>query len=217
MYFPNTAQGIGLANDATKALIRSRLRLGRCSGLSISPKVGTVGLEAWYVPGQVNGSAGTTGAMVANTAYCLPLMIDDDHVIDAMGLSITAGVAGNGRFGLYTSDANLYPDQLVSGSDGGAYDTTTIAAVKKTSLSVSLTGGTLYWALYVFDATPTIRCLNVNACWPVFGAGPTFGTAYTVGWKGAYTYPGALPSTAPAGLTGMAGAPIPAGHVRFSS
>lgn len=183
--------------------------------------VGTSPLEAWYIAGVNNGSAGTATATTANTLRAFPFLAParGGCTVDRLGISVTAaGAAGTTcRLGIYaaTSATNIYPGALVI--DAGTVSTAAIAVVSAT-ISQALTPGRLYYAVCLFSGTPTVRSFIVGASNGLLGYPSTMGTAANLGITVALAA-GALPATFTAGGTMItaSGANTPSIFVRFSA
>jgi hypothetical protein len=180
-------------------------------------QVGTTPLERWYVGGQGNATALTTGAPTINVLRALPFVSTRGGILDRIGVAVTTFIAsGVGRCGIYaaTSDVNLYPNSLVV--DAGQILTAT-NGMKAATVNVALAANTLYWLVYVAGtAAATIRCLSLAGCQPIFGLDNALGTAPGVGISVNFTY-GALPATFPASGAVISAVPVPAIGVRFSA
>jgi len=193
--------------------------VGRPVGGSISDfaHIGGASLEIWYIANCSNQFAPTTGAPTANVMRAMPFIAPKrGGTLDRLGYVITVSVAGSTRIGLYnsTSDSNIYPSSLVSGTDTGAIANS--AAVKTATISASLVPGRLYWIAMVSDVASTIRGLNVPNTTHLLGADNTFGATLNVGLSVAYAF-AALPATFTAGGAMIQALPIPALYYRFSS
>jgi hypothetical protein len=119
--------------------------------------------------------------------------------------------------GIYTntSDTNLYPDQLVSGSDGGSVSSAT-TGMKTNTISVTLAPMTLYWFAFNCSATaPTVRNVPLNDAWAILGTDNALGANLGLGWQVALTF-GAMPSTFTASGTVSTSTPVAVG-VRYSA
>lgn len=185
-----------------------------------SPEVHTSiagGSERWYVAGQEGALALVTGAPTANVIRAMPIRRRQGAVVDKISITVTAGVAGNARLGIYLAADNgsLWPGDLLV--DAGEVATAT-NGVKTISLNDQIIPrGAQAWAVIVTDAASTIRCLPVAACWPIFGVDTTMGVAAGVGASATLAY-GALPPTFPtAGGAAISAVPIPAIALHYSS
>lgn len=184
-------------------------------------QVGTSPLERWYVAGMSNATALTTGSPAINTLIAIPFVAPRGGSVDRLGVEVTTlNATGVMRVGIYsaTSDTNLYPSALVTGSDP-AQLTATTAGVKAHTFGTPLviTAGTLYWFAYTAGtAAVAIRALAVGGMEPILGVGATIGAAPGVGLSVARAF-AALPATFPASAAAVTAAPIPAIACRFSA
>jgi hypothetical protein len=180
---------------------------------------GGTGLSRYQIAGMANATALTTGAPSANNLRALPFVAPArGGVIDQLAFNVTTLLAGNARIGLYknTADGNLYPGDLVSGTDSGSISTVT-TGVKTFTVNVPLDPGRVYWLAHVCDAAATLRCLAVGGMWAALGLDSGLGTAPGFGITRAFTY-AALPN--PFGTTSpsvIGAVPIPALAARFSA
>lgn len=103
-----------------------------------------------------------TQTVAANTIYSHKIFIPNIVKVVKITAEITTGAAGNMRLGIYTHDTTTgLPGALVSGSDAGNVDTTSIAVVSST-INVTLSPG-WYWLSTLYSATPTVRAWTVGA------------------------------------------------------
>lgn len=129
-----------------------------------------------------------TGVVLANRAYFQPFLMPN-HMVNRIGISVSAGVAGNCRLGFYTNN-NGVPGTLIL--DAGVVSTAS-AVVVEASFTTRRMPRSWFWAVAVFDAGPTIHIgTNNNGCI----AGSNSYTAALRAFYATLTY-GALPSTAP--------------------
>lgn len=179
-------------------------------------QAGTTPIEQWYIANQGNCTAITTGAPTANVLRVLPLVAPvRGGTIDRISVTITVGVVGNFRLGIYRNQSMtaVYPGSLVY--DSGALDAN-VTGANGATLSVSLDPNQMYWLAIVGSVAPTIRCMAVG------GVGPTLGVAAGIpanpncGISVAYAY-AAMPDPFPGGGAMFTAAPIPAIAYRFSA
>lgn len=176
---------------------------------------GGASLDIWYLLSASTATVPATGATVANTLYAVPFVAPArGATLDRLAFSVTGALAGNARVGIYdtTSDTNLYPNNLIV--DGGGISTGTTGA-KAATISQALTGGKLYWAVYLGDAAPTIRLYAAGGQNAILGCDSSLGS-YVRGLSVALTY-GALPATFTAGATIVTSAIIPCVFARYSA
>jgi hypothetical protein len=175
---------------------------------------GTSNYESWYIAGCTAGVGLTTVAVLANRIYARSFTapFDSGVTVDRLGIEVTTAAGTLCRLGLYTYN-NGYPDQLLI--DAGTVSTAGIAAVAAT-ISQALIPGQRYFAVAVFDGTPTLRAITVNQADPDLGFPATIGATMQVGFHSALTF-GALPGTFPATPTMLTGVPFPALTRRYSA
>lgn len=175
------------------------------------------GLTPWYVLGTNNNNSLIAGAVTANTLYACPFIAPArGATLDRIGFAVTTLLAGNGRCGIYnaTSDTNLYPSSLVV--DGGSISTATTGA-KTTTISQALTPGNLYWAAYLGDAAPSLRCHQAGTATGLLGVDSTLTSGGGRGIQVALAF-AALPATFTAGATiTVTGSVFPAVFGRYGA
>lgn len=138
----------------------------------------------------ISAAAVTTGAVVANTLYAIPVFTPLAVTVSLMGLEVTTFAAGNAHLGIYNDSAGV-PGSLLL--DAGTINTGVSNGFKSIgSLSTILAAATWYWLAAVFNATPSVRVINTGNSLHLLGF--TSGTDTTVhtGWSVAFTY-AALP------------------------
>lgn len=161
---------------------------------------GGSGLTNFTVAG-VNkvSSTGTNAICTANQMVAIPFIAPQrGGTLDRIEFNVGVLGAGNGRAAIYanTADNNLYPAGLLA--DGGSFSTGATGS-KTATVSVALTGGGLYWAVYNTDnATALIAKLNGTDIASVLGQAVTFATSYNCAISVTQTF-GAMPGTFPAG------------------
>lgn len=160
-------------------------------------------------------------AQAIDTLIAIPFVVSLGAMLDQINLNVTAAAAGSSaRVGIYraTSPRNLYPGALVSGTDAGAIDTTTVGY--KTSAVTATLKPWLYWAVYTAGVlAPTVNTIpNVatNAhCTEILGWTAANPPASFNSLRVARAF-AALPATFPAGAALNAG-PATALFGRFSA
>ncbi len=190
-------QATTAASTATRVMGSIRLRkLGRepiaigyaTGGLFAHQHVsGLSGISTYQVAGMANATALSTLTVLNNFLYALPFVAPAyGGTIDQLALNVTTSSAGNVRLGIYdnTSPLNLCPLSLVV--DGGAVSTSS-TGVKTFTVDVDLSPGRLYWLACVFDATPTVRALDVAGQWAILGSS-SLSTPINAGLLASYTY-----------------------------
>lgn len=120
--------------------------------------------------------------------------------VDRIGVSVQAADAGKGmRLGIYADDdLDGYPDRLVL--DAGTVDLDTTGA-RTIAIEQHLPAGLYFLALLTDSAAVSLWMANTPTDWSPLGSGGSPGLPWFT-WKVAQSY-GALPSTFPAGATGM--------------
>ena len=179
-------------------------------------QVGTSPLECWYPCGAIAAPDKGTFVTTEDIFYAVPFYTGRGGTVDRIAFEVTTiGGGSKGRCGLYTSDEDGYPMTLLV--DSGEF-ATNATGVKSTTISVELPQNSLLFAALLFGTTsssPIIRAVDIRYSNALFSYGSALGTTRRAGLTGAYSY-GALPSTAPSGLTpGMTSCPIVA--LRYSA
>jgi len=132
-------------------------------------------------------------ATVADRLYTIPLLIARKLTIDRIVAEITVLDAGNvARLGIYRSNDNLYPTELVI--DGGEVSVAAVAVVTVT-VNQQLEKG-LYWMAVLSNGIATFRAISPN--WSPMGRDPAALSSEYVGYAAVQAY-GALPDPFPAG------------------
>ena len=184
-------------------------------------QVGTSPFERWYIAGQANALAMTTGAPSANVLRALPFIVTKGHTVDRIAVQVTTLLAGKGRYAIYspTSDTDLYPLNLVL--DPLTEIDTSTTGMKPVTISQALTAGNLYYFCYVSNAAATLRALSVGGMIALVGQDNALAAASGVGFSCAWTYaspPTAMPATFPtASQAVIVAVPIPAIGLRLSA
>lgn len=140
----------------------------------------------------------TTNAPSANYLYAVPFYTPSPVIADRIAiLGVSAGDAGNARLGIYDSDRNCYPSRLLL--DAGTVDTSS-TGLKAITIRQGLARG-LKWLVAVFNATPTVRTVDVAGpgIWSPLGVNPSTLRPFG-GWYKSFNY-AALPSVYPSGGT----------------
>ncbi len=156
---------------------------------------GLSGISTYQVAGMVNATALSTLTVVKNFLYALPFVAPAfGGTVDQLALNVTTSSAGNVRVGIYdnTSPLNLCPLSLIV--DGGAVSTGS-TGVKTFTVDVDLSPGKLYWLACVFDATPTVRAIDVAGMRGIQGSS-SLSMAINAGMLAFFTY-ATLPSVFP--------------------
>lgn len=117
---------------------------------------GGYALNNFYTGNGLTG--GNTVTAITNQIVYVPFRVREVRTFNRIGLTVTAGVAGNVRMGIY-NHANGIPTTLLL--DAGAASTATPGLIE-IAISQSLTPGIYFYAC-VFNATPTVRRSIVNS------------------------------------------------------
>lgn len=170
---------------------------------------------ARYYSNKVVAAADTTVTVVAGTLYAFPFYVGASRTADRLAVRITtAGAAGTlGAVGIYTNtdSSTIYPDDLVVSYEDFS---TAAAGVTQGTISQALTADTLYWLVFLFSGTPTMRAATPYATPSILGQATGSLNSLTGVSTVGYGY-AALPATYPAGSGNIATNPI-LGCVRFS-
>lgn len=113
----------------------------------------------------------TTAALTINVLRASPYPIRFPMTIDRLGVEVITGTTGNIRIGIYDSDANGMPANLVV--DSGEI-TITAPAVYIVTVSATLAPG-LYWWAYNTDTGNTLRSTVVANLYFGCGYSSSFG------------------------------------------
>lgn len=173
------------------------------------------GLDIQYPLGHSTTTI-ATGAPTANRMYATPFVAPGrGGTINQLAFQVTTLLAGNGRVGIYdsTSDSNIYPNNMIV--DGGGVSTGT-TGFKTAAVSVNLTPGKLYWAVYLGDAAPTLRVVNTGGGNGILGVDTSLVSTPNRGISVAQTY-GALPSTFTAGAVTESTSVVPCVYAKYSA
>jgi hypothetical protein len=89
--------------------------------------------------------------------YLVPFVPSENATLTDLAFNVDTGAGSSTcRIGLYSDSGQLTPDAVLA--ESGDLDTSTTGAKTLSSLSVSLTGGTVYWFAVAAQAgTPTLR------------------------------------------------------------
>lgn len=173
------------------------------------------GLEIWYALGWEATDTTSNTAQVINNMSAVPFVAPSrGGTLDRLSYVVTTLAAGNARVGIYdaVSLTNVYPNNLIV--DGGGLSTGTTGN-KNAVISQALVPGALYWAVYLGDATPTVRTYTTTGLSGILGFANTLSANPSRALTVTQTY-GALPGTFPAGAVLSTSAP-PAIWARFSA
>lgn len=138
------------------------------------------------------GFTGTTNSVGANIIRFFPIVIREDLEIIDVGISITAGAAGNMVVGLYDGIDGI-PNNLLFQST--VFDTSVTGIQTYTLPSPYSIKKGVYFKCVNSNANPTLNTIPSAAHDNVFGCNSNNGTIMTEG-RYNYTYTGTLPVTA---------------------
>jgi hypothetical protein len=181
-------------------------------GLLWPRQAGTAVFTVYYPNAIVTGLY--SNAIVANAIYAVPFYSGRGGALDRIALEVAVAAAAGKRARLgiydYTSDVNIYPNNLVVDAGEVAVDA---VAVVEAVINQPLAPDSMYWFVVTSDGTPSTR-----AAFPVSdflgsgNGGPLLRGYIIVG--SAY---GALPNPFPAGGTPSAALYPPIISVRYSA
>jgi hypothetical protein len=143
------------------------------------------------------GAGSTTKAVTANLLYAVPMVIGRPTLFTKMVHTITSGVAGFFRMGVYSHDeANAKPKDLMGIAAEQISDN---AATLEPAFAYTLYD--LVWLAVVYSVGPTVRALTAsvehgNAPLGSAANDPSASTDLAAGLRVAYTY-AALPDPWP--------------------
>ncbi len=159
--------------------------------------IGYVRTGSWYGT-PINSIGGGQINLTSGVLRAFPFIVTKGFGIDRIQIDVITGAAGNCIFGIYDSNAALYPNLKIAES---TVQSVSAAGLKTTTISATLNSITLYWLVYSTDVTPTVRSINIGAVPTVLGHDGIAGyIQQNVGWTVAKTYDGTLPSSfTPAG------------------
>ena len=165
--------------------------------------------DAAYHEGLLSGSDHVGLGLSADILYATPFLVSQRRTIDSIQIYVTGAGAGGtqARLGIYASDSNLYPSDLIL--DAGLVSVATTGA--KTIAISQVVSPQLLWMGVVTDGTPTIIAIGSNSYWSLLGIAVS--TFYTH-WQVAHVF-GALPDPFTGGGTKTA-APYPMLQASFA-
>lgn len=149
-----------------------------------------------YLSAMVNASALSTIAAAANRLDFYPFIPAKNITINELAVEVSTLLAGGqGRIGIYSSDANGNPgNKLV---EGAAVFTTDAVGIKTLAIANTvLTAGTIYWIAVLSSGTQTYRGIPVAALMSL-GHDATLNAVYSVR-RVTSTFANGLPAAAPA-------------------
>ena len=118
----------------------------------------TGGYWHWSLPNVLQSGFGVR-VFLANTIEACPIIVPEGTEITGLGFQSTSGAGGGGlaRMGIYDSDSNLYPNNLVY-SDSTEFDTDVLGVKTTTFSAVTLESGTvLYWIVVATNIQINIK------------------------------------------------------------
>jgi hypothetical protein len=160
-----------------------------------------------WINAAVNQAAPTTQILAANTLRAFPWELKRAATISAIRSEVANLIAATTyRVGIYT-DNNSYPGNLITGSDTGAYDSSTVGV--KPGVFAGAVAPPSIWIVINANGTPTLRSIPVSAIANVLGCQGNIGANSTFTcWSIAQAF-GPLPLTFPAGASLLANIPSP--------
>lgn len=124
--------------------------------------------SVFYAAGNVSAAAATTLAVTSHLLYAAPFFSPRAGAVDRLVVSVTGAVASTfGRIAIYAIDdfVNFYPKGLVLVCSRA----TTAAGLQAQAIVASLNPGTLYWFAFVSNGNPTLRAIDKDNAYPIFG------------------------------------------------
>lgn len=178
---------------STHAQIDTHIAIPNPIDLSAFRRTGST-RERWYTRPLTHTAQTTSGAVTSGRLYAIPFFVPRTITLDRIAINVTTLVAsGKARVGIYT-DSNGEPGSLVAGTDVAELDTSA-TGVKASTVSVTLTAGSLYWLAVLFNnATNVVRGAAVAGMIDVLGSDNTLPTAAVTHLYVAQAY-GALPAS----------------------
>jgi len=142
----------------------------------------------------ISSALGTAGVgAVANALRVLPFIPPLSITADRICCNCTTLYAGGKiRLGIYADNGSLYPGTLLIDSGDITCDA---AGFKDITISLAMTGGTLYWIGYVVNGITTLAFskIAVSTTPAVTGVSAANPPVVGMGWTVAHTY-AALPN-----------------------
>lgn len=128
-------------------------------------------------------------AITADTLYAVPFFVARSSSWDRIAIDVTTDYADkSARLGIYKGDGNLYPDSLLTDSEGEVSVAT--LGLKAVTIDIKLSKG-LYWLAVVSDGAPSLR--RYGRGWTPLGVDSSSTRYSFAGWSVAHTY-GSLPN-----------------------
>ncbi len=116
--------------------------------------------KAGYYHGPVISGALSTLAVLANTIYYVPFVVEDPLILSEIGIYVTSAVGlSNARLGIYTSD-NGTPATLLL--DAGVVSTAALN-IRVIVITQALQLNQLYWLAALFSHTPTVKAVPADS------------------------------------------------------
>jgi hypothetical protein len=161
------------------------------------------GANRWY-SSETEQFTNATFTPTANILYAVQYTLSQPATLDQIRIGVTATGAGSlCRIGIYSDNGTMYPNTLVSGSDVGTIDTSTLGIKTNTFATAKSIGAGLYWLALDCQATvPSLAGIPLGSFNSVLGESVTRmgGQQIGQGWQIALTF-GALPSQFPSAGT----------------
>jgi hypothetical protein len=152
-------------------------------------------LNRWYSNNN-SGTVPTTLATTAGTLIATPFIVSRVTTFSKIGINCTTlGAASTARVAIYQDNGNLYPSNLISGSDVGTLATSGTGFLTNTFVTAITLQPGLYWLAFNVSATaPTVSAWAVAQLNPILGNTGANPPVPGVGWSVSLAF-GAMPST----------------------
>lgn len=191
-----TAAGRAILDDATAAAQRATLD---AAALVKRSRAVYGGVTQFSIPGGYPTGDTSTFTKSAGRAEYMPILVDNEIIIDRIVCELTTGVAAStSRICIYNADTNWQPTTIVANTDTGAFNTTAaeVGVISTTISDTTLVPGRYLIWMNSSTGTPVFRCIRGNAGpmlgYPVaMGASPGFVNIYVAQAYGAPPDPGA--------------------------
>lgn len=159
-------------------------------------QTGTSPLECWYNPTNITSVGATVTTFPIDKILAWAFISGSGNLVNKIAVNVTSlTTAGDkGRIGIYTStsQANLYPDELIA--DSGELDFST-TGVKSVTINKKLIPNQVYWAAYIGGgSTINLRTPGTTGVNTLLGNSPSSFTVFNYGISATLSY-AALPAT----------------------
>ena len=149
------ATALGQVNSATN-IHDITSTVGAISNFRAKGTAGGVSDFPYYTSPCVNAGLGTIAAVV-DTIYAMPFLVGETITADRIAIDVNGiGTATAARLGIY-NNGNRIPTTLLL--DAGTVDVT-LSGFKEITISQALTGGKLYWLVFLQNGTSTIDAVG---------------------------------------------------------